>query len=535
MALSPGARLALATLVVTAATLSPAGPAQAGAPATTADRPAADAMTYKSLPNGTRSTKTLVIGVDGAAFDVLAKTELPRLKSLMTSGMTGTGNLYAAPLAGTYSGPGWSSIATGVWPDKHRVTDNNFSGAAFDKYPDYSTRLEAADPAFSTLVVGNWPEISTDVFGAKTDLRLMGDDDTATTATAADYLRNGNPDSVFVHLDEVDLAGHMSGSASAEYTAALKQADRRIGRLLDAVAARSRHAKEDWLVLVTADHGHTPLGGHGGNTPGERKTFVIARGKGIPAGSVRHDVKITDIAPTVLAHQGVTPSPAWNLDGKAIPALAPDAFDSLRGSLKPRADETRPGADVKGWTTTPPKGWTVDNSRTPAGGVTEWRGWSFATDEFWTNTQLGQGREANVRARNVFAVADSDEWDDRRHDAGRFDSTLISPDHQLISAAPVTVGYASHYRLAGPQTGEVYAVWDDGEPVLVKSYRNAVNTYEKLRLTPPRGASTLQLRFRYTGANSAFWTVDQVTVRQGVSWPGVDIPLTAVARTAIGH
>src|SRR5690242_19479587 len=65
-------------------------------------------------------------------------------------------------------------------------------------------------------------------------------------------------------------------------------------------------------------------------------------------------------------------------------------------------------------------GWEIASD-----GVTEWRGWCFATDEFWTNSERGQGRETNVRAGNVFAVADSDEWDDKAHDAGQFDSTLV--------------------------------------------------------------------------------------------------------------
>jgi hypothetical protein len=472
------------------------------------------AAPYAGLPSGTKQAKTLVIGVDGATFDAFSRADVPHLKQLMAKGLTARSNLYAAPMAPTVSDAGWSSIATGVWPDKHNVKDNNFTAPNYGTYPDYATRLETADPATSTLVVGTWSPIPQIVFGAKTDLRIAGGNDEGTTAKAADYLAHGNPDSIFVHLDEVDGAGHSSGSASDAYLKALSTADGQIGRLLDAVAARPTYAKEDWLVIVTADHGHTPTGGHGGNTPLERGTFVIAQGKGIRPGSVRDDVKITDIAPTVLRHEGVATDPAWNLDGTSLADLKPDAFDALRPSLRTPVDETKLPADTRGWTNTAPEGWSIDNSKMPSGGVTEWRGWSFATDEFWTNTERGQGRETNVRARDVFAVADSDEWDDKAHDAGQFDSTLVSPAYRLNGAAKATVSYASNYRVDGPQTGDVYVSYDGGAPQLVKSYRADSNTVERLELAVPQGARSARLSFRYTGTNSAFWTVDQVAFGQ---------------------
>ncbi|MFF2963889.1 alkaline phosphatase family protein [Streptomyces sp. NPDC057963] len=505
MSLSRSARTVLAAATVAAVALPLATTA---AHAQGSKAPAA--TPYAGLPSGTKQAKTLVIGVDGATFDAFSRADVPNLKQLMAKGLTARSNLYADPMAPTVSGAGWSSIATGVWPDKHQVKDNNFTAPNYGQYPDYATRLETADPATSTLVVGTWSPIPQIVFGAKTDLRIAGGNDEGTTAKAADYLAHGNPDSTFVHLDEVDGAGHSSGSASDAYLKALNTADGQVGRLLDAVTSRPAYATEDWLVVVTADHGHTPTGGHGGNTPLERGTFVIAQGKGIKPGSVRHDVKITDIAPTVLRHEGVATDPAWNLDGTSLAELKPDAFDALRPSLRTPVDETELPADAKGWTNTAPDGWSIDNSKMPAGGVTEWRGWSFATDEFWTNAERGQGRETNVRARNVFAVADSDEWDDKAHDAGPFDSTLVSPAYKLNGAAKATVSYATNYRVDGPQTGDVYVAYDGGTPQLVKSYRADSNTVERLELSVPQGARTARLSFRYTGTNSAFWTVDQV-------------------------
>ncbi|WP_306330165.1 alkaline phosphatase family protein [Streptomyces venezuelae] len=460
----------------------------------------------------TKRPKSLVIGIDGATFAKFEKAKMPRVKGLMAAGLTATSNLYANPMAPTLSGPGWSTIATGAWPDKHRVVDNSFTGARFDLYPDYATRLEGANPALNTLVVGTWGPIPSTVFGPAVDTRLGGVSDANTTTTAVSRLKTTDADATFIHLDDVDAAGHSSGTESQAYLNALATADNEIGQILDAVTSRATYADEDWQIVVTADHGHKPTGGHGGNTPAERQTFVIAKGTGFTPGSVRYDVKITDIAPTVLSHFGVAPDPAWQLDGKAIGTLTPDAFDALRPSLNTRVDELALPSTLKGWTTTAPAGWTIDNSAMPTGGVTEWRGWSFATDEFWTNTDLGQGRETNVRARDVFAVADSDEWDDKAHGAGQFDSTLVSPAFAVTGGASATVSYATNYKVDGPQTGDVYISFDGGPRQLLQSYRADRNAFEKLAVAVPAGATTARLSFRYTGTNSAFWTIDQVAL-----------------------
>ncbi|MGO4146635.1 alkaline phosphatase family protein [Paenarthrobacter sp. YAF11_1] len=496
--------LAAAVVLPSAAIAAPAEPSASDA----ASRPAKSS--YAGLPDGTKRKKTLVIGVDGAAIAKFGTAGVPTIQSVIDSGMTAKSNLFANPMAPTVSGAGWSSIATGVWPDKHNVVDNNFTAPNYSQYPDYLSRLEAAQPNASTLVAGTWAPIPEKVFGENVDLRIAGGTDAGTTAKAVDYLSNGNPDSTFIHLDEVDGAGHSYGTEREEYLAALRTVDRQVGEILNAVKNRPSYKSEDWLVVLTSDHGHTPTGGHGGSTPAERQTFVIAQGKGIEPGTVRNDVKITDIAPTVLKHEGVKSDAAWNLDGLALTDIAPDAFDSLKDNLQTRADETGPAADVKGWTGTAPGDWNIDNSAMPAGGVTEWRGWSFATDEFWTNTDRNQGRETSVRNRNVFAVADSDEWDDKSHAAGQFDSTLISPAFKVKGGKTATLSFASNYRIDGPQSGEVLISYDDGAAQLVKAYTANFNGFENLALEVPKGVKTAKVSFRYTGTNSAFWTVDQV-------------------------
>ncbi|MFD8568211.1 alkaline phosphatase family protein [Streptomyces sp. NPDC059639] len=464
-----------------------------------------------------RTPKVLVIGLDGTLLSRIKDADAPRLKALMAAGLTAPSSIYANPLAPTLSGPGWSTLITGVWPDKHNVKDNTFTGHKFAQYPDFLTRIETAKPALSTYAVSSWAPLTDTVFSAKVDTRVStpsAEYDTGTTSRAVAQLKSANPDAVFLQLDNVDHAGHSYGAASQQYLDAIHGVDGQVGQLVDAVKSRATYANEDWLILITADHGHTDAGGHGGSTWPERQTFMIAVGSTVTAGSTRYDVKMPDIAASALAHLGVAIDPAWGLDGRPIQQPTPDAFDSLRAKLTGPVDESGIGTGVIGFTHTPPSGWSVDNTAMGTGGVTEWRGWTFTTDEFWTKAERDQQRESNVRARNVFAVADGDEWSDKTV-TGTFDSTLISPAYPVTGGRTATLTYTTFYRQESPQKCEVLVSYGGAAPVSVKTYTADVpSRTETVTLQVPSGASTAQVRFRYTGGNNWFWTIDGVAITQ---------------------
>ncbi|MFE1876838.1 alkaline phosphatase family protein [Streptomyces sp. NPDC059496] len=497
----PGRRAVAATAVTSALIAAAlATPAGAAAPANT--------------------DKVLVIGIDGAVLDRVKVANAPHLNGLMAQGLTARSTLYASPMAATSSGPGWSTIATGVWPDKHGVKDNSFTGKNYAAHPDFLTRIENAKPALNTYAAADWePITSTDqngpIFSAKVDKRLSlkGDrdgyrtEDPKIAAAAAAELRDQNPDAAFVYLGEIDAAGHSYGAASQQYLDTVARVDTLVGQLLTAVKNRPTYAQENWKILVTTDHGHTDSGGHGGSTIQERGTFVIAKGAGIPAGSVRADVRLADVAATALAQVGVSGS---GLDGVPLNAPDDDPFDTLRPNLSARVDETGIPAGVKGFTHAPPAGWSVDNSKMGTGGVTEWAGWAFATDEFWSQSQRDQWRELNVRSRDVFAVADSDEWDDKSH-TGTFDSTLVTPKWAVSGGSTRNLTFQTHYRHEAGQTAQVLVSYNGGAPTVVKTYTaDAVAKSESLALQVPAGATDVQVRFRYSGTNNWFWTVDNV-------------------------
>ncbi|KAM9862894.1 alkaline phosphatase family protein [Leucobacter sp. BZR 635] len=525
------------SMAVAAAALLLGATGVGGAAATPAQAEAPAAATQKT-------PKTLVVGIDGASFDIMSPESTPTVTAIKAGGLTGTSNLPGNPMAPTVSGPGWSTIATGTWPTKHNVTNNNFTNPNYGQFPDYLTRVEQNTPNRSTNVVGTWGPISTTIFGAAVDSRAQFGNDTLTTQAAVEKLASPTTDDLFVHLDEVDGAGHGSGSSSAAYRQALLKADGQIGQMVDTIKARASYQSEDWLIVITADHGHTPSGGHGGSTKLERKTFVAAQGSPFAPGTERHDVKISDIAPSVLSHIGIANDPAWDLDGSVINEIQPDDFDALRPQLKPAVQEKGP-ENLLGWTNTAPNGWSIDNSKMPSGGAPEFSGWTFMTDDFFSNVELGQFRENNVHSRNVFAVADSDEWADvTPRGEGQFNSTLKSPAYELNGNDVLDISYVSDYAVDDPQKAIVWVAFDEASgiaPHKLVTYQpegsrlNPVNQVEHFALDLPRDANgelpkTASLHFEYAATNAAFWVIDQVRVSQAEP-PAVPAELTLSGTT----
>jgi len=272
--------------------------------------------------------KLLLIGLDGVRADVLADADTPNLDSLIASG---TFTSVAFTTTPTVSGPGWSSMLTGVWPNKHLVTGNDFTGNAYDQYPDFLTRLEQLAPVWSTLAVLDWPPLASGVAGGPmisdaVDARLLfdGDEvgygvaDSLSVRAALELLSTGGVDAAFVYLGDIDVVGHDFGTMSREYAAAIETADHQVGQLLSAVRARPTYDAEDWLIIVATDHGRTDDGGHGGTSDEETRIFILVSGPSVAVGAPLGEPGIVDVAATALTHLGVAIDSAWGLDGKPV-------------------------------------------------------------------------------------------------------------------------------------------------------------------------------------------------------------------------
>jgi predicted AlkP superfamily pyrophosphatase or phosphodiesterase len=289
---------------------------------------ACDPNSADAPPEASRVPKVLLIGLDGVRPDVLAEVATPNLDALIATGAFTDQARTGYP---SVSGPGWSSMLNGAWPDKHGVTDNNFDNDHFEEYPDFLTRIEQARPELRTYAVVDWvPLVRSDdqrhTISDLIDTKVVLDGyelgwpeaDSLSVTMAVVEISTGNPDALFVYLGNPDETSHHFESIGDEYRAAIEEADRAIGRLVAAVRARASYQAEDWLILSSTDHGRTLDGDHGGDTAEERTIFFLAHGPSITPGSLTDSTFIVDIAVTALTHLGIDVDPTWGLDGRAV-------------------------------------------------------------------------------------------------------------------------------------------------------------------------------------------------------------------------
>jgi predicted AlkP superfamily pyrophosphatase or phosphodiesterase len=259
--------------------------------------------------------KVLIIGIDGCRPDALLKAKTPHLQELIRNGAFSD---KAQTCDRTISGPGWSSMLTGVWPEKHGVRDNKFEGANYKDYPHFFRRLKQARPNAVTLSIVNWAPINERII-LDTDFAAIAKRDVEVTAQAVKALRERDPDAVFVHFDEVDGAGHKHGfhPTVAPYMQAIERADEQVGKLLTAVRDRKTYAQENWLILVSTDHGGSGKS-HGKNIPEHRTIFLVVSGPSAARGTIEPAPGVVDVAATALVHLGVPIDKKWKWDGKAV-------------------------------------------------------------------------------------------------------------------------------------------------------------------------------------------------------------------------
>ena len=277
--------------------------------------------------------KVLVIGIDGCRHDAVVASDTPHINGIVARGTRFVGTDILSPnrtdMANTVSGPGWSNLLTGVWPNKHGVSDNKFIGSQYDRYPHFFVRAKSSQPEIQTASFSDWGPIAEKILSGSDltlDLPADGADDytqkdSQLTAACCEHLRNLDPDLVFLYLGQVDECGHAYGfhPTVKQYTDAILRVDGHIGQVLQAIESRKTYASEDWLILICTDHGGAGTDhGDGHSNPDIRRTFMVVSGPSAEVAAEQKQTFQVDIVATALTHLGITLQPEWGLDGTAV-------------------------------------------------------------------------------------------------------------------------------------------------------------------------------------------------------------------------
>ncbi|MEZ6101807.1 MAG: alkaline phosphatase family protein [Pirellulaceae bacterium] len=274
--------------------------------------------------------RVLIIGIDGAGGSYLPAVSTPAIDRLAFDGVASyqslnEGALVASPPSGYgASGVNWTTIVTGMSAAHHGIVDNSFAGYDPSAAPHFFTAVKQFDPSLFTASIVNWSPINQQLL-TNADLALEYDccsasaEDAQLTADTMNLLRSGDPHAVFLHFEQVDAAGHGNGWGGAAYQQAIRNVDAHIGDIVQAVKTRPGYisGEENWLIMVTADHGGIGTSHSAGQGPVNWKVPIILSGSTFPDNSVLVPGTLRDLAPTALVHLGVAPH-TLQLDGGAI-------------------------------------------------------------------------------------------------------------------------------------------------------------------------------------------------------------------------
>jgi predicted AlkP superfamily pyrophosphatase or phosphodiesterase len=258
--------------------------------------------------------KVLIIGIDGCRPDALLAAETPAMDKLWKQGAY---TFQARTDEISSSGPAWSAMLTGVWHQKHNVTNNDYENPDLEHYPHFSHRIRQEKPELKTYSVANWGPIHSILQEGDASYTSRKISDALVAEEVASILENKDVDVMFVQLDEVDGAGHRHDytAESKKYLAAIERSDKQVGLMVDALDKRPQIEEENWLIILSTDHGGSDFG-HGKNIPEHTTVFYIASGPGAKKGEITGEVGVVDVAVTALYYLGIPASEAWDLDGR---------------------------------------------------------------------------------------------------------------------------------------------------------------------------------------------------------------------------
>lgn len=246
------------------------------------------------LPEGKTEKKAIIIGYDGARADALINLEdacSSAVRTVVNDGgkcvlsYAGGANYPAEITQSTSTEPGWCSILTGVWAKDNGILNNPektldhptlLMGLVDDGTIDSSAMYTSYDGHFNEAGTTYWSEKQyCEENGLDVTFHYDIYDSLTLNSTLKDIYSKDCSDLIFAIFEQCDHMGHHSGFGvnNKAYGDAFRSADLTAKSVIDAIKSRPTYESEDWLIVITSDHGGINRN-HGGSTIQERMTFI---------------------------------------------------------------------------------------------------------------------------------------------------------------------------------------------------------------------------------------------------------------------
>lgn len=249
------------------------------------------------LPEGKTEKKVIVLGYDGCRADTFTLFDAQKPSAISTV-LNDGGKAYLSYCGGknypdfntqaTSTAPGWCSMLTGEWANVTGVTDNSIPKSN-DHLSLLTTLVESEKIDSSAFYVswgGHFSGEDATYINEKNYIEekginstfLKANDDNGTYANVMnDVQKDDCSDFIFSIFEYCDHTGHDNGFGvgNEDYVKAFYDAEEHCNNIISAIKARADYETEDWLIIVTSDHGGYNTG-HGAFTMQERYTFIVA-------------------------------------------------------------------------------------------------------------------------------------------------------------------------------------------------------------------------------------------------------------------
>lgn len=224
--------------------------------------------------------KVLFISIDGAVGKEIKEIMPTNIAEMLK---TSKYTFDAIANDNTKDAASWMSMMSGVTYDMHQIEDDSYIPKPNENnphqnaagYPSILYRMATISPGIRKMAVVRDKALTTKLL-ISADEGYDEQSDEEVKNQMLSLLDKKNPDFAIVQFKDVLDAGVKSkfSASSTVYTDAVKKVDGYIGEILSAVKARKNYETEEWLVIITSNHGGIDQS-YGGSSFQERNTFAI--------------------------------------------------------------------------------------------------------------------------------------------------------------------------------------------------------------------------------------------------------------------